>query len=256
MASHLRDRRALLGGLLVIAGLLLTLDNVRGFPDIIPWWVYTWQFLLIAIGVISLLTSDRSTPGIVLIIVGSVFLLPRILDDIWPEMFRRIFYNDYKVLWYLVIIIIGLSLIFRGRSRALRDRFSSATRDPGIPSPGIESTDPSEVLDIVSVFGGGERIVSSDNFRGGRITLIFGGLDLNLLRSTLAPGTHEIEVFALFGGWDMIVPPNWQIKTDVMPIFGGISDKRAIGPDIVKDQTRTLIIRGTVIFGGGELKTV
>jgi hypothetical protein len=256
MAPYVKDRRALLGGILVIAGLLLLLDNVRGFPDVIPWWVYTWQFLLIGIGVISLLTSERSTPGTVLIIIGSVFLVPRIIDDVWPEMFRRIFYDDWRVLWYFVVILVGLSLLFRGsRHRSFFHRLHEdrPDADPGAHAGG---GDPNEVIDMVSVFGGGEKVITTDNFRGGKITVIFGGLDLDLTRATLAPGTHEIEVFALFGGWDMRVPPNWQIKTDVTPIFGGISDKRMIGPDVVKDNTRLLLIRGVVLFGGGEIKTI
>ena len=65
----------------------------------------------------------------------------------------------------------------------------------------------------------------------------------------------EIEVFAMFGGWTLVVPPTWQVKTDVISIFGGISDKRMIGPENVRDNTQQLVVKGLVMFGGGEIKS-
>jgi len=59
----------------------------------------------------------------------------------------------------------------------------------------------------------------------------------------------------MFGGWGLIVPPNWQVKSDVVAVFGAITDKRRVSSEAIKDNTRQLVIRGFVMFGGGEIKS-
>ena len=259
MAPRVKDKRHLAGIILVLIGVVLILDNIRFIPNFIPWWIWTWQFLLITIGVFSLLTSEKTAPGVILIGIGSVFLLSDILPDRWPHFFN---WFDGSVFWYLVIIIIGVSLIFRKRidgDRGPKRRHSrrpgfSRGQDPEDTTPSDDG-DASDYLDEVSIFAGGKKIITSSNFKGGGITSIFGGSDIDLTQSQLAPGVIEIEVFAMFGGWTLIVPHQWQVKSDVVAIFGGISDKRTIHADAIKDNTRQLVIKGFVMFGGGEIKS-
>ncbi|MDZ7633001.1 MAG: LiaF-related protein [Bacteroidales bacterium] len=95
----------------------------------------------------------------------------------------------------------------------------------------------------------------TENFQGGKITSIFGGGEVDLTRSSLAPDENVIEITCIFGGTTIIVPESWNIILDVTPILGGFSDSRKIRGDVMKDNTRSLAIRGTVIFGGGEIKS-
>ena len=108
MAPYIRDKRHLVGLILVLIGIVLILDNIRFFPHFIPYWVWSWQFLLIAIGSFSLLTTDKTGPGIILIGIGSVFLL----SDILPDFFNW-FTNDRNMFWYLIMILVGISLIVK-----------------------------------------------------------------------------------------------------------------------------------------------
>ncbi len=271
MAAIFKDKRHLVGIILVLIGFVLIVDNIRFIPDFIPWWIWTWQFLLITIGVFSLLTSDNPAPGVVLIGIGSVFLLSDILPDIWPGFFDW-FRSDSNLFWYLVLIVVGLSLILRRRGSFNFDRhrghprrrdfhrdggdgtgFHREESDSTTTASFGEGTD-NDYIDEVAIFGGGEKIITSDNFKGGKVTTIFGGTDIILNHCKLAPGVNEIEVFAMFGGWTLRVPPNWNVKSEVIAVFGGISDKRYLGGDIVRDNTRQLIIKGFVMFGGGEIK--
>lgn len=87
MAPYIKDKRHLAGIMLVFIGIILIIDNITFIPDFIPWWIWSWEFLLIAIGVFSLLTSGKSTPGIILIGIGSIFLMSDILPDLWPGIF-------------------------------------------------------------------------------------------------------------------------------------------------------------------------
>jgi predicted membrane protein len=77
-----------------------------------------------------------------------------------------------------------------------------------------------------------------------------------MLKAKLAPGENVIDVFCLFGGMKVIVPEGWTVKIRVLSIFGGFSDKhRYKFPENNVDQGSQLIIRGTAVFGGGEIKS-
>lgn len=266
MAPYIKDKRHLVGLIFIFIGLVLIIDNIRFIPDFIPYWIWTWQFLLITIGVFSLLTTDKVGPGIVLIGVGAIFLLQDVVHDIWPDFFH-LFVDDGKLFWYLVLIVIGVSFLLKGKighigstksvkrhSRRPGAKFddSNASKDSGTFT---FSNGDHDYIDEVAIFGGGKKIITSENFKGGKVTCIFGGMELILTQSKLADGIVELEVFAMFGGWTLIVPPTWQIKSEVVAVFGGISDKRMIGPEHVRDNTQQLVVKGLVMFGGGEIKS-
>jgi len=265
MAPIIKERRHLAGLILLGIGFLLIVHNLKFVPDFIPWWVWTWPFLLITIGTFSLLTSDNKGPGIILIGIGTIFLAPDILDDFWPD-FSDMFKDESHLFIYLILIVIGLSLLFRSSS-GFRSGFKewkgrhgmSGDSDFGKENPPVDPTDDAtytsnDFIDEVAIFGGGDKIITSNNFRGGKVTAIFGGTDIILQHAVLAPGVNQLEVFALFGGWTLRIPPHWQVKSEVVAIFGGISDKRYIAADQPKDNTRQLVIKGLVLFGGGEIK--
>ena len=72
----------------------------------------------------------------------------------------------------------------------------------------------------------------------------------------MAPGENAIDVFCVFGGMKLVIPEGWTVKIRVMSLFGGFSDKhRYRVPETKNDQDSVLIIKGTVIFGGGEIKS-
>jgi predicted membrane protein len=224
-------RKALAFGLVVVLfGLALLLRNMNLLDDTTRHIIFSWQMLLIAIGVINLFDHSRFF-GIILILVGVFFLSTDLF--IIPLSLHHIF-------WPTILIIIGLYLIF-GKSHRFREKFR------------IHSENNSEdVMDYIAVFGGGERTVTSQNFSGGRATAIFGGGEINLLNAKLAEGTQILEITCLFGGIKLIVPSEWNIKTEVIHILGGSDDKR---PRMQVDPNKTLIIKGIVMFGGSEIKS-
>ena len=58
----------------------------------------------------------------------------------------------------------------------------------------------------------------------------------------------------MFGGTTLIIPRDWNVKIDIVALFGGVGDKRDIvnNPDM---DDRVLYIKGFVMFGGGEIKS-
>jgi predicted membrane protein len=109
-------------------------------------------------------------------------------------------------------------------------------------------------IDDVSIFGGGTKNFTTRNFSGGKLTAIFGGSDIHLENCQLAHGKNDLDLFVMFGGYTIYVPHNWNVIIDVVPIFGGFSDKRIKDPNRVYEEDKVLIIKGVILFGGGEIK--
>jgi predicted membrane protein len=163
--------------------------------------------------------------------VGAFFLI--------PEIFRETF--DVNMFWPSIFIIIGIVFIF-----SKRKGWNSVSLSPQVGD---------DYIDYVHVFSGGERQIVSDNFRGGKVTAVFGGSEIDLTKAKLAPGVSELELACVFGGTTIIVPDDWNVKIEVVPVLGGFGDSRKLNPGRIIDTTRQLIIKGAVVFGGGEIKS-
>jgi predicted membrane protein len=227
-----QNNRAIIGVILVLLGLFLVMRNTGIFPVFIEDLIFSWPMLLITIGlVITVGSSGSKTSGIIVMAVGAFFLIPHI--------FREAF--DVNMFWPAVFIIIGIIFIFSKR----RGWNSEST----IPQVG------DDYIDYVHVFSGGERQIVSENFRGGKVTAVFGGSEIDLTKAKLAPGLSELELACVFGGTTIIVPDDWNVKIEVVPVLGGFGDSRKLNPGRTIDTTRQLIIKGAVVFGGGEVKS-
>ena len=221
-------KRLMTGALLLAAGGLLLLKNF----DLLSWYVediiFSWQMLLIAIGFISL-AGRNYTGAIILFSIGGFFLL--------PDIFTNLDINFISIFWPLVIIVIGLTLILR------RKNFTGSKKNTEFSN---------NYIDEMNIFGGSERIITSEYFEGGKITSIFGGSTVNLKNVKLKNGYAEIEMTSIFGGAKIYVPENWDVRIEATNIFGGINDKRQI--DISEpNSANVLVIKGAAIFGGGEI---
>lgn len=229
---HLTNNRAIIGVILVLVGLFLVLKNTGFFPGFIDNIIFSWPMLLITIGVvITLGSSGGKTSGIIVMAVGAFFLIPHI--------FRETFNVD--MFWPSIFIIIGVIFIF-----SKRRGWNAVSTSP-------QSGD--DYIDYVHVFSGGERQIVSDNFRGGKVTAIFGGSEIDLTKAKLAPGVSELELACVFGGTTIIVPDDWNVKIEVVPVLGGFGDSRKLSPGRTVDTTKQLVIKGAVVFGGGEVKS-
>jgi predicted membrane protein len=231
---HLTNNRAIIGVILVLVGLFLVLRNTGFFPEFIDHVVFSWPMLLVCIGLVMTLGASEKTAGVIVMAVGGFFLIPMI--------FRETF-HAYNMFWPSIFIIIGIIFIV-----SKRGNWNKAN----LNSKGIVGDD---YIDYVNVFSGGERQIVSENFRGGRISAVFGGMELDLTKAKLAPGRNELEIACVFGGATFIVPDEWNISIEVTPVLGGFSDSRKLIPGRTVDTTKQLVIKGAVVFGGGEIKS-
>ncbi len=233
--------RLIAGLILIVLGGLFLLDNYGIIYFSLPSFLFHWEYILISIGLFILATSNNKTAGIILIAIGVFNLFP----EFWP----------------LILVGLGIYIILK-RNNAKPNLSASRNMAEGETQNNFtsESSDTSsgnslqDSIDDVSIFGGGTKNFSSKNFTGGKMTAIFGGSDVHLENCTLAHGRNELDLFVMFGGYEIFVPQDWNVVVDVIPIFGGFSDKRMKDPNRVYEDDKILVIKGMVLFGGGEVK--
>ncbi|TDQ77239.1 cell wall-active antibiotics response protein [Sphingobacterium yanglingense] len=271
----------MVGTVIILFGFFLLLKNLD-FGHLFPRWIFGWQMILIIIGVVIGVNSKfQKKSSLILITIGSVFLLKEMMD-----------FNPGKILIPAVAIILGIYIVNRNR------------KAPEIPVPGPKSN-PSEDVDefdwdkrvidipeqeaqkqssaresqnfdyqssenrfdgskgnsfyyaenylkIDSIFGSAKKIVLSKNFLGGTMTNIFGSTEINLLQADLNQPI-VIDVFQLFGSTKIIVPPHWMVSPSVSSILSESDDRRVIINHIF-DENKKLFITGTSIFGSLTIK--
>jgi predicted membrane protein len=226
-----QNKRLGLGVILIGIGAIFLLGNLGIIPWEIRHYIFSWQGILIIVGSAMLVTRPDKTPGIILVSIGGFFLIPDLFNI--PGFSVRVF-------WPLILIGIGIVFILRQRGQQ--------------PFQSREKSDDIDYLDDVNIFGGGEVVINSTSFKGGKVTSIFGGGSYNMVQAKLGDPPVVMDVFAAFGGCTFIVPNNWQVKVEVTSIFGGFSDSRTVLADAQPETENVLIVKGLVLFGGGEVK--
>lgn len=223
------------GALLIIIGGLFLLRSFQLLPFEFTHVIFSWRFGLLIVGIVILINSNNKILGIILTAIGGILLFPRIFPDV---------YFDGKLVFGIAIIALGVYVIFR----------SSGSKIPPILG-GSANNISKDYIDDIAIFGGGTKVITSNSFKGGNITAIFGGSEIDLTACKLAEGNNVLNITAIFGGSTIIVPRDWNVLLNVTPIFGGFSNKIRREPNFVVDQSRTLIIKGAAMFGGGEIKS-
>ncbi len=110
-----------------------------------------------------------------------------------------------------------------------------------------------EYVAINAVFSGVEKMVNSKNFKGADLTAILGGIEINLLNADM-PSPATIDVTSIMGGVKLIVPPHWEVKSQITTILGGVEDKRPQFNNVISDK-KLLILKGTALMGGIDIKS-
>lgn len=233
-----QDKRLGVGIVFLFLGALFLFNNIGIIPSLLKNYLFSWQMIMIVIGLFMLSGKKNQKTGLILIAIGVLFILPGLLG------FDRI---RLRHLWPIAFVAIGIYILIRHKNQSgpSDETFDLKTSYSG-----------EDVIDDVNIFGGTQKIVRSKTFKGGRSTAIFGGADYNFTEAELAENQAIIDVVTIFGGTKMVVPPDWDVIIDVVAIFGGFSDKRNTFNKIQINTNKRLVIKGLTIFGGGEIKNM
>src|SRR5918996_106167 len=105
-----------------------------------------------------------------------------------------------------------------------------------------------DVVRATAVFGGHEVVSRSSSFRGGSATAVFGGVTIDLRNARLHPEGAVLDVTAILGGAEILVPRGWRVTTSGTPILGGIENKAEGG------EGPELRIDALTVLGGTDIK--
>jgi predicted membrane protein len=257
--NNSRTGRVWAGLFLLGIGVLLLVDRI-GFG--LPRWVFSWPMILIAIGAfIGLKHRFRGAAWLIMMVIGAIFLF----DFISPD------YSLRRYFWPIIIMALGLIMILKPKGRPWRSQHRWQTGNYTEQPPTewnkpaaesgfvrVEEAKPTskhsgDYLDSAAIFGGIRKSFFSKDFKGGEAVSVFGGHEIDLSKCDIN-GTVTLECTQIFGGTKLIVPNNWNVKSEIVAFLGGIEDKRHTDASLV-DPDKILLLKGTSILGGIDIRS-
>jgi hypothetical protein len=221
-------------------GALFLLNNLNIFH--IDNWTQFWPVLLIAAGLVRLVESQFSAGrlmGGVMIGVGGLLLTDTL-------GYLRLNWDD---MWPLALIGLGILMLWSRLTPGSAPWQRSWSRQTPVDASEMHEG----TLNEFALFGGVDRKVTTDDFRGGQISATFGGVEIDLRRAGMRGDSAAIEVNATFGGVELKVPLNWIVVSRIVAIFGGFENKSAEPPQDMPGVKR-LYLKGSAVFGGVHVK--
>ncbi|MDR1898202.1 MAG: cell wall-active antibiotics response protein [Prevotellaceae bacterium] len=253
-----------LGILLVLLGGILIFVNSDILPKEINRIVISWQMILIFIGIFSF--RKHLLPRICVVFTGIFFMIPKLAKE-FPDTFSFVGDNFVSAYWPVFLILAGIIVIYRLSAQRCYEKRRLCGKDGTFNCKGSRNfhhqrhrrhyfTDrkPYEInedFSKVNVFGYGEYIVIDTEFKGGSLTAVFGGIELDLRKAFMPEGDTYLEIEAVFSGITLFLPDNWMVVPQIETVFGGIDDHRYTG---AVDSSRRLIIVGSGVFSGIDFK--
>ncbi len=217
------------GIVLVVLGAILSLNafditNINIFFD--GWWT----LFIIVPSIIGLFDNNEKTGNIIGIVIGVLLLLAC----------REII--DFRVVWKLflpiILVIIGFSLIFKNTiTNSINNKIKKIN---------MNNKDNKE---YISTFSGQKIDFSNEEFKGCSLSAVFGGLDLDL-RDAVIKEDVVINATSVFGGIEIRMPKNVNVKVNSTSIFGGVDNKSKSD----NNSKVTIYVNATCLFGGVTLK--
>ncbi|MEP0712101.1 DUF5668 domain-containing protein [Algoriphagus sp.] len=271
------DGGMIFGFIILAVGVLILLRKLNIFyPD----WLLSWPMILIAIGVITLVKHEfKSFFGLLMLGLGVFFLLEREFD---------FHFGLQNYIFPIALILVGIYLITKKQQErqaltSIQDKLNAknaanqTSTDDKVSDQayhkeektafsrqttgnksfsgmsGTSGASYSDSVSIDSILSGINKRMLTKNFQGGKLTAAFGGIDLDLTQSDFS-GMINLQVDVIFGAIKLVVPPHWDIRVEVTNIAAGVEDKR-VYRQAETDSDKILVIRGTVFFGGLEIKS-
>jgi predicted membrane protein len=230
----------------IVGAVLLSRQLGVNYPD----WLFTWPVMIIVIGLYVGARHLFCNPGwAILVIIGSAFLCGYISPGIQIHAF----------IWPVLIILAGIVMIFKPHRkpfnkdwREKRRHLDNTKYEDWREQRFTEESTQNDTVDTVAIFGGVKKNILSKNFKGGEITCVMGGAEINFMQADIQ-GKVTIEITAVLGGAKLIIPSHWDVQPEMMAILGGIEDKRQLNTNI--SEEKILVIKGTTVLGGIEIRS-
>ena len=250
-------KKIVVGVIVMMLGVFLLFRNLNFIPWEISHFVFTWQSLLIALGAIFLFDrkADTKNVGVILILVGTVFLLKNVIGS--------------GILFPAIIIAIGifiLILVTTKKSWWGKNTFVHSYEwkendwkkyDCTNNTFNTTSVDGNGRIKREYVFNGSKEKWTYGKLRNVVIEAVFSGVELDFTQTELADdikGAAHIKISSVFSGITLYVPDDWNIMVQKTGVFGGFVDNRPRSVEQNINKDKLVILELEAVFGGGEIK--
>lgn len=232
--------RLIVGLIIVVFGALLFLGNL-GLLDVRDLMRTIWPLALVAVGASMVRKPKKEnsrTWGWVLLILGGWWFL----DNLgWVG------FSIWQLVLPTILLAVGGMLVWRTVQDESAKREQESLRSTS--TPGVERT---EFVRSFAFMSYCDLHPALHPFRGGDVSAVMGGIKLDLRDTVMHGDLATLDVFAFWGGIEILVPPDWIISSRVTPIIGGFVDNRRPSKVV---PTKTLIIQGFNLMSGVEVKS-
>ncbi len=218
------------GAVFVVAGVLFAL-NALEITNIDIFFDGWWTLLIIIPSFIGLFTSREKTGNAITLSIGVILLL--CVRDVIS--FDRI----WKLVVPAIIVFVGIKLIYTGIVGNKSTEVLKSIKENG-----------GQIKNVAAVFSGANVNYGGEVFTGAELNAVFGGVKCDL-RNAVIEQDCVINSSAIFGGIDVYVPENVNVKIYSNSVFGGVSDKRRCR---YKGDGPTVYINAVCMFGGVDLR--
>ncbi len=217
--------RLVVGLVIITVGVLFTLDNlgVLDSSRVLRWW----PALLLVYGLLRLTgfcCYRHRVIGGVLTFLGGWLLLERL----------NVVHRSPAEFWPAVLVVVGVAMVTSALSR------SKGEGESGSPT-----------IHAFALWSGSGRKVVAQDFRGGEITAIMGGHDIDLRPAKMDGTSAVIDLFVWWGGVDLRVPPDWKVSNEALALMGGVDDTSHAPEGECKG---VLVLKGLIVMGGVEVR--
>jgi len=248
-------KKIVAGVIIMMVGAFLLLNKMDFFIPEVYHIVISWQMLLIAIGIVLLVDkpADHKTAGLVLIVIGSLFLLPKVFP----------LFSVSGFIIPVIIIAIGISFIIKATTRKDENKdYETWCGDHPEWNGHYRNfeknitTKNGELVHKEYAFSGSKEKWTQDKLKNVFIEATFSGVELDFTQAELADDIKVaacIKVKSVFSGVILYVPDDWNIMVHKSGAFGGFSDKR---PNRVLQVSgeKSVILEVESVFGGVEIR--
>ena len=219
----------IIGLILILLGIsfLLNIFHVFNFADYL---LRLWPLLIVIWG-LNYLTRGRFYWGLILIILGSLFIISN---------FGLVTFNVFLVFWPTLIILLGISVIIKA-FRKDGSAYKSST------DGSFEVVENGKSLNEVNILSDKKVKLDNAEINGGSVVTVLGSTKLDITDTRSVKKGAILEVVNILGETTITVPDNINIKFDSTPILGSIDDQRKQTKEIKKGDT--LLIKGVAVIG-------
>lgn len=232
----MKSIRSILWGIVFIAlGVIIAGKTLNLFSIDTIFFDGWWTLFIIVPSFIDLFKRGSKTGNLIWLTIGVLLLLS--CQDILN------FGQVAKLILPAILIIVGLSFIFKDVWKSKVSKRIKELNEKKKDGNGYNHQ-------YAATFSGLKLNFENEIVDSMDLDAVFGGIEMDL-RNSIINDDVVINATAIFGGIDIKVPNNVNVKVKSTSIFGGVSNDKA---NIDDPMAKVIYVNGSGVFGGVSIK--